>query len=85
MIFSLPDLDADAFRDPGITLFKIMNPNLPALASTPAGSAAHNHALNEEMLWIDAVYALFFRLSAANAGQTLPIVLRECARPATVR
>lgn len=65
MLFVLPSLDEQAFTGDGIRLNMIQNPTLPT-------------DLGARLLWVDEVSKYAFRMRAANAGRTLPIVFRDC-------
>lgn len=77
MLFVLPSLDEQAFAGDGMTLSMIQNPKLPPIANKK-GEKIDMDALMEHMWWLDEVSAFAFRMKAANAGQTLPIVFRDC-------
>jgi hypothetical protein len=67
MVFRVPEMTAASFSGEGFKLDDISNPQA-------SGDVA------QSTTWTGDVMAFFFRIKASNGAETLPPILRECAK-----
>lgn len=77
LMFSIPDLSKQAFVGEGLRLEDISNLAIERRAKGKTGATPELITL---MSWVGDVQQFAFQISAANGENTLPLILRECAR-----
>lgn len=77
LVFSVPDLTKQSFAGDGLKLDDIANPAIDRRAKGKTGVTPEMIAL---MNWVGDVQQFSFQIAAANAVNTVPLVLRDCQR-----